>query len=177
MNTAPRLFASSTGMICALFCATAMTAWTGKSAITNTPAEMTLKNQWVQRNLLGGSNSVPFSLNFNGQASSTSNLFSSWVLSRLDTVLDSTRTQHAFLWTNSSNGLQVKCVAVEYSDFPVVEWTVYLTNAGPANTPIIQAIQGLDTALSRLASDPEFVLNGNKGDYTTADSYQPLQIS
>jgi alpha-galactosidase len=175
MNIAPRQFVSRTGMICALFCAAATIALSGKCAVTNTPAEMALKIQWVQRNLLGGSNSAPFSLNFNGQASSTSNLFSSWTRSSADTVLDSARTRHTLLWTNSSNGLQVKCVAVEYLDFPVVEWTVYLTNGGPANTPIIQAIQGLDTTLSRLAGDPEFVLNGNQGDFMTADSYEPWQ--
>lgn len=148
---------------------------TSKGAVTNTVAEMQLKNQWVQLNLLGGSNAVPFSFTFNGQASSTSNLFPTWVSSRVDAVLDGTRTQHTLLWTNSSNGLQVKCVAVEYTDFPVVEWTVYLTNAGTANTPMLQGIQGLNILLSRLAADPEFVLNGNIGDYTTADSYEPWQ--
>ena len=175
MNGLSGRFVSQVRTFFGIFCVTVVMAGTAKGTVTNTVAEMALKNQWVQLNLLGGSNAVPFSFIFNGQASSTSNLFPTWVSSRVDTVLDATRTQHTLFWTNSGNGLQVKCVAVEYSDFPVVEWTVYLTNAGTVNTPMLQAIQGLDIVLSRLAGDPEFVLNGNNGDYTTADSYEPWQ--
>ena len=127
-----------------------MLAVPANGAVTNTAAEMALKNQWVKRNLLNPSSNLPFSFNFNGQASSSSNLFSGWVSSRVDSALDSTRTQHTFLWTNRSNGLRVKCVAVEYSDFPVVEWTVYLTNAGLTNTPMLESIQGLDLTLSAI---------------------------
>ena len=44
-------------------------------------------------------------------------------------------------------GLQVRLVATEYADFPVVEWTVWLKNTGKADTPIIENIQGLDGTL------------------------------
>jgi alpha-galactosidase len=67
-------------------------------------------------------------------------------------------------------------VAVEYRDYPVVEWTVYLKNNRSNNTAILQNIQGLDAVFSRTNSQ-EFVLNGIKGDWTTADSYEPYQIT
>ncbi len=35
------------------------------------------------------------------------------------------------------------------SNFPVVEWTVYLRNAGKAVTPILTDIQALDVAFQR----------------------------
>jgi alpha-galactosidase len=160
-----------------MICAAAISMTTARGAVTNTPAEMVLKNQWMQLNFLEGTNTPPFSFNYHGVASSGSNLFSSWSVVRSDTVLDKNRVQHTLTWTNANDPLQIKCVTVEYGDYPVVEWTVYLKNTGMFNTPIMQNIEGLDTSVSRLVSDPEFVLRGNQGDFTTADSYEPLQFT
>ena len=63
-------------------------------------------------------------------------------------TLDDARTQHTYTWNDPKTGLEVRCAAVEYSDFPVVEWTVYFKNAGKENTPILENIQGMDTGLS-----------------------------
>jgi alpha-galactosidase len=71
--------------------------------------------------------------------------------------------------------LEVCCVAVEYADFPVVEWTVYLKNTGKENTPILQNIQGLDARLERSA-EGEFVLHGIRGDSCVAESFRPYAL-
>ena len=142
--------------------------------VTVWPQELAQKNDWIQRNLLAGTNAPPFSFNYDGLSSST--LLASWVRAQTDTILDATRTRHILTWTNAGSPLQVQCVAVEYSDYPVVEWTVYLKNIGTANTPLVQNIQGLDTTFLR-TSGPEFVLNGNQGDFQAADSYEPLQFT
>src|SRR5437016_5464546 len=141
----------------------AFTAIAAPAAITVSPDEMAQKNQWVQQNLLTASNLPPFSFIYHGVPSST--LLPSWVRVAQDTILDTNRIQHVLTWTNAGINVQVKCIAVEYNDYPAVEWTVYLNNFGTINTPLIQNIQGLDTSFSRVASDPEFVLNGNKGDF------------
>ncbi len=153
----------------------ALIAIAAPAAITVSPDEMAQKNQWVQQNLLTASNLPPFSFIYHGVPSST--LLPSWVRVAEDTVLDTNRTQHVLTWTNAGINLLVKCVAVEYNDYPEVEWTVYLSNPGAVITPVVENIQGLDTRFSRLANDPEFVLNGNKGDFTTADSYEPWRIT
>ena len=67
-------------------------------------------------------------------------------------------------------------MAVEYGDFPVVEWTVHLQNTGRANTLILENIQGLDTTFERSA-EGEFVLHGNKGDWCVPQSYEPYQTT
>src|SRR5208282_6900762 len=100
----------------------------------------------------------------------------SWSRWEGDSNLDGNRRQHALAWTNSSGDLLVKCLVVEYQDFPVVEWTVFFKNIGTANTPILQDLQGLDVKFHRSGND-EFVLNGNRGDYCAADSYQPFRIT
>jgi len=144
------------------------------AAVTVSPQEMAQKNDWVQRNLLTPTNTPPFSFTYNGLSSSA--LLGFWSRVQSDAVLDANRTQHVLAWTNAGLPLQVRCEVVEYSDFPVVEWTVCLKNVGAGNTPLIQSIQGLDTTFSR-TTGPEFVLNGNQGDFTTADSYAPFQYT
>jgi alpha-galactosidase len=150
----------------------AMIAATAQGAITVSPQEMAQKQAWVQQNLLTANNLPPFSFTFGGQPSSL------WLPSggraETDTVLDTNRTQHAITWTK--NGLQVSCVAVEFNDYPMVEWTVYLANIGTNATPILQGLQGLNTTFSR-PSGPEFVLNGIQGDSATTSSYEPYQIT
>jgi alpha-galactosidase len=151
-----------------------LTVVASSPGVTVWPQELAQKNDWIQRNLLAGTNAPPFSFNYDGLSSST--LLGSWVRAQTDTILDATRTRHILTWTNAGSPLQVQCVAVEYSDYPVVEWTVYLKNIGTANTPLVQNIQGLDTSFLR-TSGPEFVLNGNQGDFQAADSYEPLQFT
>ena len=65
-------------------------------------------------------------------------------------------------------------MAVEYSDFPVAEWTVYFKNIGGADTLILENIQGLDTKFER-KGEGEFVLHGNKGDWCAPEGYEPYQ--
>ena len=52
---------------------------------------------------------------------------------------------------------EVRCAAVEYADFPAVEWTVSLKNAS-RGYGLLEAIQGIDVTLTR-GSEGEFVLH------------------
>jgi len=160
-----------------LITAVALVAFAGSclqalAAVTVTSQEIALKDQWVQRNLLSPINLPPFSFASGGESSTI--LLPLWNRVRTDTILDTNRTQHVLTWTN--NGLEVKCIAVEYSNYPVVEWTVYLKNVGSSNSSILQDIKGLNSGFHR-TNGPEFILNGNKGDFTTEDSYEPYRIA
>ena len=118
------------------------------------------------------STALPFSFMYDGVASDV--LLAQWP-KKVDTKkLDANRTQCTLAWTDPKTGLEVRCVAVEYTDYPAVEWTIYCKNAGTNNTPILQDIQGLDAQFER-AADGEFTLHGNKGDWCTADSFAPFQ--
>jgi alpha-galactosidase len=142
------------------------------AAVTVSPQEMAQKDQWARQNLLTAANLPPFSF-FYGEVAS-SKMLPSWGRVEADTTLDSNRIQHVLTWRNDA--VQVQCVAVDYRDYPMVEWTVYIKNVGTISTPILQGIQGLDITLLR-TNGPEFVLNGNQGDFTTADSYEPFQTT
>ena len=95
--------------------------------------------------------------------------------------LDDARQQHELCYRDPETGLEVRCVAVEYRDFPTVEWTLYFKNTGAQDTPIIADIQALDTSFQRLADDVyarfarpgEFVLHHHTGSICAANDYEP----
>ncbi len=124
----------------------------------------------AMRALIPRQNALPFSFVYGGQSSDT--LLAAWKKNHLIEQLDATRTRHTLVWTDGTTGLQVRCVSVEYADFPTLEWTVYFKNTGARPTPILENVQGLDASLEREA-DGEFVLNAWKGDTCAPDLYQP----
>ena len=97
------------------------------------------------------------------------------------TSLDDTRTQHELLYRDAKTGLEVRCVAVEYLDFPTVEWTLYFKNTGTKDTPILSEIQALDAQFNRLADDVyarfarpgEFTLHHHTGSICAPNDYEP----
>ena len=70
----------------------------------------------------------------------------------------------------------MRCVSVEYSDYPVVEWTVYFRNAGNVNTPILERIEALDARWER-PDGGEFVSAASKAISARPDSYEPYEMT
>jgi alpha-galactosidase len=115
----------------------------------------------------------PFSFRYGGK--SFAELLPAWKLERSSRKLDEIRTERTLVWTDPQTGLQVRCVAVEYADFPTAEWTLCFKNTGAADTPILSDIQAVDLRLTR-AGQGEFVLNHHAGDNCTPDSYEPKRL-
>jgi alpha-galactosidase len=132
-----------------------------------------MNDKWMQAYLAGGTSALPFSFTYAGQPSAK------WLAEWPGTVeqeqLDGLRTRHVLRWTDPKTGLDVRCVAVDYANYPVVEWTVWFTNTGTTDTPILEDIQGLDTRFERDAKADEFILNGIKGDFESAEGYEPYR--
>ena len=66
--------------------------------------------------------------------------------------MDARRTEHIVSYRDPATGLVVRGEAIEYADFPAIEWVITLENTGAADTPILADIQPLDT---RFPVDPE----------------------
>ena len=138
------------------------------AAAPSEPSQVVLANRLF-------STDPPFSFRYGGKPSAE--LLTGWKLERRDGTLEgnqprSRQRSHELVWTDPDTGLQVRCVAVEYSDFPTVEWTLHFKNTGAADTPVLADIQALDVWLDR-PDDGEFLLHHNKGDDNTPDSYEP----
>ncbi len=116
----------------------------------------------------------PFSFTYGGKPSDE--LFKKWELQRSERKLDEQRTEITLTYTDAATGLVVRCVALEYHDFPTVEWTVYLKNTGAADTPILSDVQALDARFERDAYG-EFVLHHHTGSPCTPTDYQPHQTT
>src|ERR1035441_6137291 len=103
------------------------------------PEEMRQKDQWTKAHLLGAQAKMPFSFVYGDQPSEK--LLADWPSKHKSKKLDAARREHSLTWTDPKTALQVRCVAVEYSDFPAVEWTVYFKNTGHQNTPILELVE------------------------------------
>jgi alpha-galactosidase len=111
---------------------------------------------------------------FTYQNKPSGELLKAWDCKRASRKLDDNRTEHSITWTDAKTGLVLRCVGVEYNDFPVVEWTLYFKNTSDRDTPILENIQGIDVVAHR-NNDGEFVLRGSQGDANMADSYAPFE--
>jgi alpha-galactosidase len=97
-----------------------------------------------------------------------------WKAKQKTKKLDANRTQTTQTWTDPATGLLVRCEAIEYHDFPTVEWTVYFKNTGKADTPILEKVQALDLALDR-GVQGEFLLHHAQGSLMNQMDYAPLE--
>ncbi|MBN2293985.1 MAG: alpha-galactosidase [Pirellulales bacterium] len=112
----------------------------------------------------------PFSFNYGGKPSSE--LLKTWKLDRRRRQLDENRSEHTLTYTDPKTGLVVRCAAIEYHDFPTVEWTLYFKNSGGQDTPILAGIQALDECLER-NRDANFILHHHTGSPCTPEDYRP----
>jgi alpha-galactosidase len=114
-----------------------------------------------------------FSFAYNGKPSTE--FLDTWMTERKVLKLDDQRTAHSVTYSDPLGGLVVRCEAVEYKDFPTVEWTLYFKNTGKTDTHIIENIQSLDIRWDR-SNDNEFLLHHNIGSPADGTDYTPLEI-
>ena len=126
-----------------------------------------MKNQWVQEHLTDAKTKLPFSFVYDGKASA--GLLPEWSKKVESGKVDANRPQRTMTWTDPKTGLEVHCVAVEYTAYPTIEWTLYFKNGGDKDTPILSDIQAVDTVFEK-----ESLLHHFKGDSMTKDSFEPL---
>ncbi len=115
---------------------------------------------------------VPFAFLYDGRPSAE--LLAEWPLKQSARDLSQNKTERTLTWTDRKTGLQVRCEAVEYHDFPTVEWTLYFKNTGTSATPILENIDALNLALER-GTNGEFLLHHNIGSPANGSDYGPLE--
>jgi alpha-galactosidase len=151
----------------------ALAGFSESRAVTPAGDELADARQWAAANLSGiQQTDLPFSFSFDSHDSA--GLLKACEFKAGSRPLDDQRTEHTSVWTDPQTGLQVRCVAVEYHDFPTVEWTLYFKNTGTNPTPILENIQALNIALERGASG-EFLLHHNVGSPADGNDYSPLE--
>jgi len=129
---------------------------------------------WVAQHIAVESPQAPFSFRY-GDVTSDQLL----KRSKFQTTakqLDPDRTEQVLTWNDPDTGLEVRCNAILYKDFPFVEWTLHLTNHGDQKTPILSDIHAVDIAFDR-EGDRDVVLHHYRGSRATPDDFRPRATS
>jgi alpha-galactosidase len=155
-----------------VLCILACLAVSAASGATPTRKEIDLARRWAAEHFRRPGASPPFRFVYDGRGSD--DLLAQWSHAEAIERLDARRTRHTQTYTDPATGLAVRCVRVEYADFPVVEWTVYLRNTGAKDTPIVEDVQALDATFHR-GEEGEFLLHHNVGSPCLPNDYQPLE--
>jgi alpha-galactosidase len=114
-----------------------------------------------------------FSFTYDGKPSTE--FLKTWELKKSSRQLDDKRKEYTLTFTDPKTGLELRCVGVEYLDFPTVEWTLYFKNTSDKDTPILADIQALDDNFARPAQG-EFVLHYAQGDTCAANAFRPFEL-
>jgi alpha-galactosidase len=147
------------------------------AAISPTPAELAESRQWVAAAFENAPESHAakafFSFTYDGKPSAQ--LLGAWTLKRTSRPLDDQRVEHTLIYSDPKTGLELRCVGVEFRDFPAVEWTLYFKNTGERDTPILSDILALDAQFGLAGG--ECVLNHSNGDVNKPEvgNYVPLR--
>ena len=136
-------------------------------------------HRWVSQAFRSASHSghagfPPFSFVVDGKPSPQ--ILSTWKHTKSTKTLDAARIQHVSIYTDPGSGLTAKCVAIEYTDFPAVEWTLYFSNLGSKDTPILENVQALDTSFT-ISSTNEGYLRYALGSHDRPDDFAPREQS
>lgn len=97
------------------------------------------------------SHQLPFSFVYGGRPSSE--LIGTWKRSADEHACDGTKAQRTISLDDPDTGLQVRIVQTVFSDTPGIDWTVYFTNKGGKDTPIIEQVNAVDVVVPSATSD------------------------
>lgn len=142
-------------------------------AVQPSRAELAKAHAWALQKFTkpwSKDNPAPFSFLYGGRPSS--DLIPNWPTLRTSRKLDKARTEYVIALTEPETKLVVTCRAIEYQNFPTVEWTLTFGNEGTADSPILEEIRPLDVGFQRSLSS-DYLFHYNTADNCTQDSYAP----
>lgn len=90
--------------------------------------------------------------------------------------IDEKKSRRTVILQDQKTGLEVRAVAMIYRDTPGVDWTLYFTNRGTKDSPVIEKLNALDVVLDPGAGTTP-VLHRMHGSMTTIEDFQPYQDS
>jgi hypothetical protein len=102
--------------------------------------EFAVAENWWNTHFGPNAGTWPFSFVFDGKPVRASD----WQCAREENGLDDRRDELVLTATQPAHGLEMRCVAIRYRNFPVVEWTVHLRQTDAGRCPFVSDLQGLD---------------------------------
>lgn len=124
------------------------------------------RREWTGWMFSGPSN-LPFSFQYDGKKIAGIPL--EWNPTVCRRQIDSNVIESVFEGIEPGSGLKVRVECLEYQDYAVIEWVVWLTNTGSAETPLLENVLALDSSFR--GTTP--VLYHCNGDFYSAEGYTP----
>ena len=134
-------------------------------------AEMSRCREWFYQAIHRDAQ-PPFSFNYDGRP--VRELLAQWLVECHET-LDGGALARALVWTDPASGLRLELEARCFTDFPAVEWIVYLTNGGHEPSPVIADLRPLECWFPDFG--PNTVLHWAKGSDCQIDDFAPQQAT
>ena len=134
------------------------------------PEEMAQGRFWTGK-FFSEPDSLPVSFVYGGKT--IAGIPADWHPGMKRARLDANLIQTTYEGAHPSGGLQLKVECLQYLDFPVVEWTAWLTNTGSGPTGLISDFLALDGAFAGRA--PRLV--HCNGDYYNEAGYTPTETA
>lgn len=95
----------------------------------------------------GSADANPYGFSFRCRGANSAGLLSGWPRQGQEQRVEGQGRRWQATWHDPAGGLEVRLEAVQFTDFPAVEWVVRLANTQETNTPLLEAIQALDAVL------------------------------
>ncbi|MDB5077401.1 MAG: Alpha-galactosidase [Chloroflexi bacterium] len=135
-----------------------------------TPQDMLKSRAWMGA-FLSSAEQLPISFLYDGER--IAGIPSSWIPVREERRIDANIVETVYEGSDVQTGLRMRVEILRYSDYPVVEWTAWLTNQGNTSTPIISDLRALDGAFEGRSP----VLHHCNGDFASENGYMPQETS
>ena len=135
-----------------------------------TPEEMAGAQAWTSQSFSKPS-VPPYSFVFGGRSSSEWLKESS--VRQSEIMLDTNRLQRTLHYSDEKTGFEVRCEAVEYRDYPAIEWVVRFKNTSALDTPLLEKVHALDIKLFTGARS-EVLVHHARGSNAEFRDFAPL---
>jgi len=139
-------------------------------AMGTDPADMEKIQLWLGKGMREPE-ALPFSFVYGGRK--TSGIPAEWKPVVQRRRIDANLVETVVEGDDPATGVNVWVECLAYQDYPVVEWTVWLSNRGGQASPLIEDLLALDGGFS--GSAPR--LYHCNGDYYSADGYTPRETA
>jgi alpha-galactosidase len=127
--------------------------------------------RWVKEHFAKGK-IPPFSFKYGGIDSKT--FITRWQYNAEKQVSDEPHMEkYVFSYKDNKSGLLVKCFVTAYIDFPAVEWLLRFSNLSPANTPVIENANVINSTFS-YNQKGTFLLHHSQGSNAQRTDFQPI---
>lgn len=141
--------------------------WAPAGTIVPTDTERTETRQWASTHFDSPEGVPPFSFTCDGKPFPFA-LANKRIIGE-SSAEHSACARYSVIWTDPVSGLEVRCQTSVYSDYPVAEWVVYLTNTGKEDSPPIENINALNAMLPCTATSAATVYHGRGSECSYSD--------